>query len=204
MQCKQAKIGVGVCALLVLLGLSLVGFASDLRVNRPAMPRAGGAPAASPAGPSSLSTAIYLKVAGIDGESTDKEHAGWSHALSFSQSLTVPTGPTAGQAAGRAVPKTIVVTKLLDKAGPKLGEAAGQNAHQKKVWIDVTRGNKTVYAYELTDVMVTEYEVSGATGAQGFPTEEITFSFNEMKVTYTEYDAGGAPKGTVTYSTRGI
>lgn len=203
MQRNQAKIGIGAGALLALLGLSLVAFAGDLRLSRE-MPRTSTVPATSPGAPSGPPTTIYLKVAGIDGESTDKEHAGWSHALSFNQDMIAPPAGPTGQPSGRRAHTDIAVTKMLDKAGPKLAQAANQNARQNKVWIEVTRsspaGNKTFYAYELTDVVIMRYHVSGAAGAQGFPIEEISFAFDEIKVTYTEYDASGAVKGTVSYS----
>jgi len=206
MQPNQAKIGTGAGAVLALLGLSLVAFAGDLQISRPPMPRAGGVQAGAPSVASGPATAIYLKVVGIDGEVTEKEHAGWSQALSFGQSLEMPQDRDTGRAAGRALPKNIVVTKLLDKAGPKLAQALSQNALQKKVFIDVTRsspaGNRAFFAYELTNAAVISYEVSGATGPQGFPVEEISFSFEEVKVTYTEFDAKGGAKSPVTYSYR--
>jgi type VI secretion system Hcp family effector len=206
MQRNHAKVGIGAGAILALLGLSLVAFAGDLQIGRPPMPRAGGASAGAPSVASGPATAIYLKVVGIDGEVTEKEHAGWSHALSFSQILIAPQDAPTGQVAGRFAARNIVVTKPLDKVGPKLAQALSQNAVQKKVFIDVTRsspaGNRAFFAYELTNAVVVNYEVSGATSPQGFPIEEISFGFEEVKVTYTEFDAKGGARSPVTYSYR--
>ncbi len=200
MQRNQAKIGIGAGTFLALLGLSLVAFAGDLQINRPPLPRAGGVPAASPG----IQTDIYLWFDGIPGESTDKGHVDWSEALSFDQSLTIAAATSGGMGAGRPVLKDIVVTKGLDKASPKLALAACQGSHHKKVRIDVTRGGavggRVFYAYEFTDVLITGYRVSGAAGAQGLPVEEISFSYGEIKGTYTEFDSKGNPRGSGTWS----
>ncbi len=204
MQRNQAKIGIGAGALLALLGLSLAAFAGDLRTNRPPMPRAGGVPAGSPGAPSGVQTAIYLWFDGIPGESTDREHVNWSETLSFDQSLTVPVTASAGAASARPVLKDIVVTKVLDKASPKLALAAHQGSHHKKVRLDMARvtaaGERVFYAYEFTDVLITGYRVSGTAGAQGLPVEEISFSYYEIKGTYTEFDSKGNPKPGITWS----
>ncbi len=204
MQRNQAKIGIGAGALLALLGLSLVAFAGDLQINRPPMPRTGGAPAGSAGAPSGVPTAIYLWFDGIPGESTDKGHVDWSEALSFDQSLTIAAATSGGMGAGRPVLKDIVVTKVLDRASPKLALAACQGSHHKKVRLDVTRGGaaggRVFYAYEFTDVLITSYHISGTAGAQGLPVEEISFSYGEIKGTYTEFDGKGNPKPGITWS----
>ena len=199
-QRNQGRIGIGAGVFLAVLGLSLLSPAGDLRIDRqPA--RALGAARSPLSGPSGVQTAIYLWFDGIPGEATGKEHMNWSEALSFDQSLTLAAATSAGAASGRPVLKDIVVTKVPDRASPKLAQSACQGTHHKKVRLDVARagggGERVFYAYEFTDVLITGYRVSGA---QGLPVEEISFSYGEIKGTYTEIDAKGAPRAGVTWS----
>jgi type VI secretion system secreted protein Hcp len=199
---NHAKTSIGAIAMLLLFGLSILAFGGRLGISRESARTLGIQPVPAPlAIPATDQTVLYIGFDGIPGESTDKEHAGWSYALSFSQALTVPdsTGPAS---AGRAIVKDCVVTKVLDKASPKLAQCASQATHLKAARIHVARstgaGNKTFYAYDLMDVLVTGYRLSGAAGS--FPVEELSLSFNEIRATYTEFDNTGAPKGTTTYS----
>jgi len=200
---NYAKATVGAIAMLLLFAVSILALAGESGIGRESI-RALAQPVPAPlAGPAGDETILYVTFDGIPGESTDKEHAGWSIALSFTQALTVPdnSGPAS---AGRAIVKDFVVTKALDKASPKLAQCASQGTHLKAARIHVTRsmagGNKTFYAYDLMDVLVTSYRLSGTTGS--FPVEELSLSFNEIRATYTEFDNTGAPKGTTTYSHR--
>ncbi len=201
---NQARIGIGTGVLLAVAGVSLLSFAGESRLSQPPTRALGAArpPLGAPAG---AQIAIHVWFDGIPGESADKDHMNWSEALSFDQSLTIPVAASAGAASGRPVLKNIVVTKGLDRASPKLALAAYQGSHHKKVRIDVTRvggaaGDRVFYAYEFTDVLITDYHVSGAAGAQGLPVEEISFSYSEIKGTYTEFDSKGNPKPGATWS----
>jgi len=123
----------------------------------------------------------------------------------------------------------IVLIKQVDKASPKLAEAICKGKVFPKVEIHLTGPSEgstcqgTFYAYELKSVVITNYTVSGSnplayalvalapditmpsTGpfivqAVDAPLEEISLSFEEIKVTYTECDSSGNPKGNVEYS----
>ena len=54
----------------------------------------------------------------------------------------------------------------------------------------------TYIRYELTNVRITSYSVTGEAD-QGPPTVLVGHNFEKIKVTYTEYDDTGAPKGNV-------
>jgi len=201
---SQARVAVGACALLALLGLGLLAFAGDVGLSR------------SPAGPTSALTgplmaaagvpgSLYIKFDGVDGEAVDKDHKAWSNALAFSQGQSLPTSRSAaGAAAGRPVFENLVVTKELDKASPKLAEAVCRGKVFPKVEIHLTRSfggmNQTYYKYELKNAVISSYQISGA--SQTVPVDEIALSFEEIKVTYTEYDVSGKAKANVEYTWR--
>ena len=176
-------------------------------------------------------SSAYIKFDGIDGESQDKDHDGWSEIVSFSQPITQLGGGAtdATRRRGDVVLEDIVVVKQLDKASPKLAESICKGKVFPKVEIHLTGPSEgstclgTFYAYELNNVMITSYKVSGSnplayalialapditmpsTGpfivqAVDAPLEEISLSFEEIKVTYTECDSSGKSKGNVEYS----
>jgi len=115
-------------------------------------------------------SSAYIKFDGIDGESQDKAHKGWSEIVSFSQPISKPgggaTGPTRRR--GDVVLDDIVVVKQLDKASPKLAESICNGKVFPKVEIHLTGPSEgstcqgTFYAYELKNVMITSYKVIGS------------------------------------------
>ncbi len=151
--------------------------------------------------------AAYIKFDGVDGEAQDKDHKGWSDLLSFSQVIHKPqggaTGPTRRR--GDVVLEDIVCVKELDKASPKLAESVCKGKVFPKVEIHLTAsytdaGRVTYYAYELTNVQVTSYDISGSGQSESVPTENMSLNFEEIKVTYTETDPAGKKKGNVEYT----
>ena len=145
--------------------------------------------------------AAYMKFDGVDGEAVDKDHQSWSDLLSFSQTITRGTTDTSGTSRSRAGVTfgDIVLVKELDKSSPKLAESIVMGKVYPKVEIHLTSSDRvTYYAYELTNVMVTSYSISG--DADQVPMEEFSLNFEEIKVTYTEMDSEGNKKGNVEYS----
>ena len=176
-------------------------------------------------------SSAYIKFEGIDGESQNEGHEGWSEIVSFSQGIHKPDSGATGSTRrrGDVVLEDIVLVKQLDKASPKLAEAICKGKVFPKVEIHLTGPSEgstcsgTFYAYELTNVMITSYKVSGSNPlayalvvpvpdvtmpsagpfiaqAVDAPMEEMSLNFEEIKVTYTECDSSGMAKGNVEYS----
>ena len=148
----------------------------------------------------------YLKFDGIEGESVDKDHKGWINILSFSQGIHQPGGGSTGTARrrGDVILDDIAVAKLLDKSSPKIAESVCLGKVFPKVEIELTAsytdaGRVTYYRYELKNVLVTSYSVSGAAQSEDVPAEDFSLNFEEVKVTYTENDSKGKKKGNVEY-----
>ncbi len=149
----------------------------------------------------------FIKFDGIDGEAQDADHMKWSDLVAFSQVIRQPDSPSAraaGRSTGSIIAEDIAVIKVLDKASPKLAEATLKGKVFMKVEIHVTRdyvdsGRVVYYAYELKNVLITSYQVGGINNGD-FLTEEMSLSFEEIKVTYTELDATGKKKGNVEYT----
>ena len=150
--------------------------------------------------------AAYIKFDGLDGEAQDKDHKGWSDLASFNQVIHKPgVGTGATRRRGDVVLEDIVCSKEIDKCSPKLAEAVCKGRVFPKVEIHVTAsftdaGRVTYYAYELTNVQVASYNISGAGQTEDVPMEDITINFEEIKVTYTECGPDGKSKGNIEYS----
>ena len=177
-------------------------------------------------------SSAYIKFEGIDGESQNEGHEGWSEIVSFSQGIHKPDSGTTGSTRrrGDVVLEDIVLVKQLDKASPKLAEAICKGEVFPKVEIHLTGPSEgstcsgTFYVYELKNVMITSYKVSGSNPlayaliapapdvtmpfagpfvvqAVDAPIEEISLNFEEIKVIYTECDPiTGKAKGNVEYT----
>ncbi len=151
-----------------------------------------------------VGTAVCVSFGDIEGESEDIDHEGWIDLLSFKQGQYIPAS-SIGAAAGRAssVFEEIAMGKELDKASPKLAEAVSLGKILPKVDVHVTRAlpdgtRVTYYAYELKNIVLTSYRVRGTTGID-IPLEDVSLSFEQIKVTYTKYDDSGRYESIVEY-----
>jgi type VI secretion system secreted protein Hcp len=144
----------------------------------------------------------YLKIEGVDGESSDKNHEKWievlsvSHGLTQSATATSAGGSTSG---GRCDHGDITVVKQVDSSSPVLLlDCCGAKAH-KKATIEFCRAmedKQVFYKWELTDVVVTGVRPYAAGGAE-YPQEEVSLNYSTIKWTYTKTDVGGKATGDV-------
>ncbi len=143
----------------------------------------------------------FMKYDGVDGESKDANHDKWIDVLSIDWGANKPGGGATGQSRrrGGAVVEDFAITFEYEKASPKLLEAAATGKVFPKVEIELSStygGARATYLkYELTNVQISSYNVSGSTGDDAPPTVTVGNNFEEIKVTYTEYDDTGSTKG---------
>ena len=154
--------------------------------------------------PNNADAAAYIKFDGIDGESKDDKHDKWIDVLSIDWGIHKPgSGTGATRRRGDVIVEDLRFGKSLEKSTPKLMESCLTGKVIPKVEIELTKlvgdaaaGNQrevVYYRYELTNVLVTSYSVSG--GSSDVPTEDFSLNFEEIKVTYTEYDSEGNKGG---------
>ncbi len=155
----------------------------------------------------SAQAAIFVKFDGIDGESTDANHDKWSDVLSVNESLTLPDGGATGatRTRGAARYEDIVLSKELDKASVKLREKLARGQVIPKVEIEVTAtyggARETYFRYELKNVVITSFDMNASGNDEaGPPTENVSLNFEEIKITYTEFDDTGSNKGNVEFT----
>jgi type VI secretion system secreted protein Hcp len=147
-------------------------------------------------------TDAFLKIDGVDSESTDDKFKGWIEVESWSWGATNSgtAGAGGGQGAGKVAPQDFHFTKKLDKSSPVLFQNVNLGKHLKKADF-VTRkaggGQQEYFKVTLEDVMVSSYQVGG-TGADGvIPTEQISLNFAKMEMIYKEQKPDGSLGGEV-------
>lgn len=156
-------------------------------------------------GMQNVSAAGYLKIGDIKGESTDDGHKDWIDLLSVSHEISRDS--TGKSHRSSTTFGDIVLVKEVDASTPKLQESIATGKYIPSVIIDFTRNVGTerptevpYLQYELKQVQITSYSFSGATQSDTVPTEQISLNFEEIKVTYTQYDEQGKKKGNIEYS----
>lgn len=148
--------------------------------------------------------AIFAKYDGIDGESKDANHERWIDVLSLDWGIHRPAAGATGQSRrrGDAVVDDLVLTMGYDKSSPKLLEKGLQGGVVPKLEIELTAtfgGSRGTYLrYELENVLVSSYQVSASGDDEsGPPTVVVANSFEQIEVTYTEFDDTGSTRGNV-------
>jgi type VI secretion system secreted protein Hcp len=148
--------------------------------------------------------AAFAKYEGVDGESKDTNHDKWIDVLSVDWGIHKPGGGATGQSRrrGAAVVEDMTLTMEYEKSSPKLQEKCLKGEVIPKLELELTStygGARATYLkYELTNVMVTSYQTNASGNDEaGPPTVVIGNNFEEVKVTYTEYDDTGSSAGNV-------
>lgn len=154
---------------------------------------------------------IFLKLDGIDGESTTKGHDKEIEVVSYDQSIdaTVSSGGGAGGGAGKSTFSGVRFRKLLDTASIAIALACASGLHIQSARFAFRRASSTpldFYVVTLDDVIVTHAGQCASTGTQSpleferlakSPAdaallEEVTLHFARIRWEYRRM----GPKGT--------
>ena len=130
----------------------------------------------------------FLKLDGIEGESTSDRHKGWIDVLSWSWGVSSATSSGAGSGArvGKSCPTDVALTKLVDKATPPLiGGAAGGTVIPNAILIGMRAGEKQqeFLKVEMKNVFVSSYSTGGSGGGDT-PVDSVALKFDSMTVSY--------------------
>lgn len=150
----------------------------------------------------------YLKVGDIQGESTDEGHKNWGGLLSVGSFIVRPMAQGAsGSTRHRSSVRfgDIVCIKEVDACTPKLQEAIADGVQFATVKIDLctsSEGGKRVpyLQWELTNARVTKYSIEASMSEDDLPIEQISFNYEEIKVTYDKLGKDNKSAGKVEYS----
>lgn len=137
----------------------------------------------------------FLKVEGIEGESTDDKHKNEIDVMSWSwgETQSGTAGHGGGGGAGKVSMHDFQFTMRVNKATPKLmlACATGQHVPEAKLVCRKAGGEQEEYmAVTMSDLLVSSYQTGGSAG-DAVPVESITLNFSKIQVEYKSQKPDG-------------
>lgn len=133
----------------------------------------------------------FLKIDGIAGGATEKDHKGEIPISGFSVSAQGSQNigsQSSGAGAGKVSIQSFTITKTLDKSSPLLFQAAATGQHYKEATLSFTRkaGGKeqTYLKFDFQNVLISSVQ-DGSSGG-GTPQEQVTFAFQKVSEAFIE------------------
>jgi type VI secretion system secreted protein Hcp len=148
----------------------------------------------------------FLKIDGIDGESTTKGFEKWIDLISFNWSA-VATAQGNGHAAGRVTPQGFSFMKVTDSASPTIFAKMAQGSHFDKVSLacrltstDAAGAASDAFLkIDLMNVLVSGYHEGGNVTTDTRPMESVSLVFTKI-----EFQAAAiSPDGSLGQATSG-
>ena len=139
----------------------------------------------------------FLKIDGVAGESGDSKHKGEIEIQSFSwgETQTGTAGHGGGGGAGKVVAQDLTISKKMDKSSPVLFISCATGAHFKDAVLTARKagaGAQQEYLkITMEEVLISNYQVSGADGADNIPNETVSLNFAKLEVVYKTQNADG-------------
>jgi type VI secretion system secreted protein Hcp len=143
----------------------------------------------------------FLKIDGIEGESTDAKHANWIDVDSWSWGENQPLQPATGSGAGAGKVhfRDFAFTTHVSKASPKLFLACASGQHIKQAQLVGRKAGKDqqeFLTWTFSDVLVSQYETGGT--EQTLPFDSVSLNFSKISVAYKAQKADGSLDTAVT------
>jgi type VI secretion system secreted protein Hcp len=160
-----------------------------------------------------MSCDYFLKIDGIDGESTDDKHKNEIEIYSFKwsekQAATFQRGSGGGATGGKVQMNNFIFTMPTSKASPKLMLSCAKGDHIKSAILTCRKaggGQQEFYKITLTDVLVSTYETTSTNGEgasagegeaigfthDGAPVDRVELAFAKIECEYRPQKGGGA------------
>jgi type VI secretion system secreted protein Hcp len=148
----------------------------------------------------------FLKLEGIEGESSDSNHKNEIQLMSWSwgASQVSSVAGTGGSGAGKADLSDFSLMTYFDKATPKFFKSIGLGTHIASGTLSAVKSGaqgKPYLKVDFAEIFVTSLQISGSSEV---PTVGISFTYNEIKIDYSVQDEKGNLKSTgpITYNTK--
>jgi type VI secretion system secreted protein Hcp len=146
---------------------------------------------------------IFLKINGVDGESSDANHKNEIEVLNWSWKITQDSTMHAGSGggAGKAQVSDLEFEHFVDRASPNLMKMCLTGKHLQEAKLTVRKAGGTPLEYlkiTMTDVIVTKVAPSGSMEDDVRIREKVALSFAKVKQEYTVQNGQGGSGGAVT------
>jgi type VI secretion system secreted protein Hcp len=142
----------------------------------------------------------FLKIDGIDGESTDSKHKGEIELASFSWGMAQSGQPGrgGGRGAGKAEFQDFHFVARTSKASPKLFLACASGQHVKSALLTCRRSGQSpleFLKYKLSEVLVSSFVSGGSTPEEPF--DQVSLNFAKIDMQYTPQGKDGKAQPSV-------
>ena len=148
-----------------------------------------------------MSIDSHLKINGIEGEATHKDHKNEIELMSWSWGLSNASSIAGGGSGkGKAVPGDFVIMKKLDKASPNLSKFCVLGKHIPDVVLSCAKsgdGQKEFFKITFKEVLITSVQLSGSSGSEMM--ESVTLSYADMEEVYKPQDEKGGMGGDIKF-----
>ena len=144
----------------------------------------------------------YIKFDKIEGESQVKGMEKTIEIYSFSWGASNPvsahTSGGGGLSAGKVSISDFSMTKKVDKASAALFQACCLGTNFDKVTVTMRKaggegGQAPFLIYDFYKVMVSSVQWGGSSGGDDTPTENVSFAFGKLEITYNTINEKGSP-----------
>ncbi|MHB0955508.1 MAG: Hcp family type VI secretion system effector [Pirellulaceae bacterium] len=137
----------------------------------------------------------YLKVDGIEGESTDDKHKNEIDVESWSwgETNSGSHGIGGGGGAGKVAMQDFHFVMRVNKATPKLFLACATGQHIKEAVLTCRKAGTDQQEYmkvKFSDLLVSSYQTGGSAG-DIIPTDQVSLNFSKIEFEYKPQDAKG-------------
>jgi type VI secretion system secreted protein Hcp len=144
----------------------------------------------------------FLKVEGVDGESTDDKHKGEIELESWSFGGTNPGSFSSGGGGGtgKVALSDFHFVKKVDKASAKLLASCCSGEHLKKATLVCRKAGKTPQEFLtiiLSPVLVSSFQGGGSAGSDIVPMDQVSFNYGKIEFKYKEQKPDGSLGGEI-------
>ncbi|RZA12643.1 MAG: type VI secretion system tube protein Hcp [Proteobacteria bacterium] len=145
---------------------------------------------------------IFLKIAGIDGESQDSAHKDEIDVSSWAWQVLQESNMQQGSGggSGKATVKDLSFVHAVDRASPNLMKYCLTGKHIPEAKLTVRKAGGTPLEYlklSMTDVVITNVQPAGSTTDEVIK-EQVSLSFAKITQEYTVQNQQGGSGGAVT------
>lgn len=143
----------------------------------------------------------FLKIDGIEGESTDDKHKNEIELESWSWGVTNTgvghSSGTTGSGAGKASFQDFHIVTKLSKASGKLMLACATGQHIPTAILTCRKAGgeqQEFYTVKLTDLLVSSYQTGGSGHSDIVPVDQCSLNYGKVELEYKQQDSA---KGSV-------
>jgi type VI secretion system secreted protein Hcp len=145
----------------------------------------------------------FLRIDGVEGESTDSKHKGWIDVESWSwgETQAASHGGAGGSGAGKVTFQDLHFVAKVSKASPKLFLACASGQHLKEAQLVARKAGKEqqeFLTWTFSDLLVSGYQTGGTEAESALPIDSVSLNFAKAQVSYKAQRPDGSLDAAVT------